>query len=332
MSSLMNNRAIKLIDRVINSLEIDLEGINVLTEVGSATYKYLPVIAAKANAAKVFAWTRDSDYGSAKDNIESCRLILDHYELSDKVEFFVGDLNVDHLKQADVITNSGFVRPLDKNKLQYCKEGVAIPLMFEAWELRKEDLDLEYCKRQDIRVAGTWEKHPSIKVFQHIGPLAIKMAFEAGYEVLDNKILVWSDDEFGEEVEKAFGSVNANQVIRSTDPKDLYEMAAELDFVFIAEYREERSYFNEIIDLIKLKNINDEIGLVHLYGDIDANYWSKFMHGVIHPAHNGSPKVMTRTLGHIGLLPIINLQAAGLKVGELMIRKQSSDLLQPINF
>ncbi|MEQ8628962.1 hypothetical protein [Ekhidna sp.] len=332
MSSLLDKRAIKLIDQAIHSLEINLEGLNVLTEVGSATYKYIPVIAAKANATNVFAWTRNSRYGSAEENIRSCQSILEHIGLSEKVEFFDGELNVAHLNQADVITNSGFLRPLDRSKLQYCKAGVVIPLMFEAWELRDEDVNLDYCKSKGIRVAGTWEKHPSIKVFQHIGQLALKMAFEAGYEVFDNKILIWSEDEFGEEIEAAFKGVHANQVVRSTDPELLYELAEELDFIFIAEYKERRSFFDEILDLKKLRSINATMGLVHLYGDIDMNYWTKNMEGFIHPQQNGLPRVMTRTLGHVGLLPIINLQAAGLKVGEMMIKNETSELMQPINF
>ena len=37
---------------------------------------------------------------------------------------------------------------------------------------------------------------------------------------------------------------------------------------------------------------------------------------------------MSFTLGHVGLNPVLNLQSAGLKVGELMARGKSNSLVQ----
>ena len=55
-----------------------------------------------------------------------------------------------------------------------------------------------YFKQKGIKVAGTWENHPDLKIFDGCGHLAVKISQEAGYEVYQNKIIVWSNDHFGE--------------------------------------------------------------------------------------------------------------------------------------
>ena len=64
--------------------------------------------------------------------------------------------------QADIITNSGHVRPIDAEMIGWMKPTAVIPLMYEAWEFRDADLDLAACQRRGIVVAGTNERHPAI--------------------------------------------------------------------------------------------------------------------------------------------------------------------------
>ena len=45
------------------------------------------------------------------------------------------------LEDADIVTNSGHLRPLDEEAVGRMKPGAAIPLMYEAWELRPDDVD-----------------------------------------------------------------------------------------------------------------------------------------------------------------------------------------------
>ena len=121
-----------------------------------------------AGAKKVMAWTQDSVYGSAESAICQWRNILASTG-NTEIDFHVGSLNVDHLKQADVITNSAFLRPLDKEKLKHTKRGIVIPLMYEKWEFRASDIDIEYCRKRGIKVAGTNERHPLLQIFSICG-------------------------------------------------------------------------------------------------------------------------------------------------------------------
>ena len=320
-------RVIKIVKTVCSSLDLNLNGLNVLTEVGSNSYSILPVIAAFAGA-KVFAWTRDSSYGKAVDNISQCRELLECFGLVDKVEFYIGELNKEHLQEADIITNSGFLRPLNAEKLKHAKPGLIIPLMYEEWEFRASEIDLEYCKINDIRVAGTWEGHPSINVFSYVGVLAIKMALNGGFEVKDNNIFIWSKDEFGLEAQKAFKDMKANELTMSTNKAELKDKLPSLDFIFVCDY-EEKQNLQKVLDFEAIKKINPSCGIIHLYGEIDSNSLSKSgLH--FYPVRLGKAQKMSFTLSEVGLNPIVRLQAAGLKVAESLKHGKSSSLVQTI--
>ncbi|MDC1400414.1 hypothetical protein N8297_00620 [Polaribacter sp.] len=330
MISLENKRILSKISKKKQELDLNLSGNTVLTEVGSDEYVFTPIIAALANADKVYAYTNDSKYGKAIENINRCKEILENINLLDKVEFFIGEINEFHLRNVDIITNSGFLRPLNKEKLQHLKKGAVIPLMYEKWELRDSDIDINYCKENNIKVAGTWENHPSLLVFNHVGPLALKMALNAGYEVYENKIIVWSDDHFGEVVKEAFLNIGANVVILTTNEIHLYDNIDDVDFVFICDYDEERDYgTSDFFNFEKLLQKNPTFGIVHLYGKIDYNKHKDLVTN-IYPDFDGFPRLMTHTLSHIGINPIINLQVAGFKVAESLHKNISCEFSQII--
>lgn len=320
--------AVAKIAKSINKLNLDLSNLKILTEVGSNYYKYTPIIAAMAGAEKVFAWTRDTSYGAADTIIEDCFKILRYCNLEDRVEFFNGRLNETHLTSADIITNSGFIRPLDENKLKHIRKNAVIPLMYEKWELRNSDIDVTYAQSKGIKIAGTWENHPSIRVFEYVGSLAVKMALTAGFEIFKNKIVVWSDDSFGEVTQQAFLSMGAKEVILTTSFDHLVNVIRETDFIFICDYDEDRKYGDpEFFDIFKLLKLNAYFGIVHLYGNIEYDSISSSV-TVVYPHTNGKASQMSFTLGHLGLNPIIDLQVAGFKVGEEMIKGVFSSLSQ----
>lgn len=330
MKTLKFKRVLSKIRNKIRELELDLTGYTILTEVGSSEYVFTPIIAALANADKIFAYTRNSRHGLAKENILKCSKILNSIGLHDKVEFYTGKVNKQHLEKADIITNSGFLRPLNENKLKYVKSTVVIPLMYEKWELRDSDIDINYCKKNNIKVAGTWENHPSLLVFNHVGPLAIKMALNAGYEVYENKIIVWSDDHFGKVVKEAFLNIGAKEVILTTDEIILEQNFKNVDFIFICDYDEIREYgTEEFINFDNLSNKNKNFGIVHLYGKINYNKHKNSLTN-IYPPSDGSPSLMTFTLSHVGINPIVNLQVSGFKVAESLKKKNKCDFAQII--
>jgi hypothetical protein len=320
----------KLIESVIKKLELDLSGKTVLTEVGSSLFALTPIIALKAKAKKVFAWGKDTRYGKADDCIDFCKKILASFNSNtNDVEFAANVRPSEHIAEADIITNLGNVRPLDESFLKWLKQDAVIPLMCEAWEFRKSDIDLDYCKQKNIKVAGTWENHPKFKIFDACGYLAAKLCFEAGYELYQNKIAIWSNDNFGEVIYKAFQNFYPEKLILTYDTEQLNQ---ELDFVFIADYMSMGLIIgnNGEIPLAYLK----DKGVVHLSGKIDSDFCRKNKIP-LYPDFDGFSKQMTHTLSHLGPKPMLDLHSAGLKVGQILHDSRESsiaDLAQPMTF
>jgi hypothetical protein len=325
------HKAKRIIENVNKLLNLDLKGQIVLTEVGSNYFVYTPIIAHMANAKKVYAWTRDSKYGKASEVIDMCMEICKVYGLNSNIEFAVNERPMEQVKSSDIITNLGYIRPLDRNFLSHIKKDAVIPLMCEAWELRGSDIDIAYCRERKIPVAGTWENAPELKIFDACGSLAIKMANEANCEVYQNNIILWSDDHFGEVIGSSFKNYGAKKVIQTTDTNILYENSGISDFIFLCDYEEKRPIFSDggIIDIEKLCKINPDITIIHLHGDVDNEYIKRHKLSV-YPDKKGYPSIMTYTLAHLGMTPIINLHAAGLKVGELLKKNKENPLIQKI--
>lgn len=182
-------RAIKIIEKNLKLQNLNLSGLTILTEVGSNNYLYTPIIAALANAKHVYAWTRDTVYGKGEVIKKECLEIAKALGISGKLTVEVNSTSADHIRTADIITNSGFLRPINAKFLEAVNEKCVIPLMYEAWEVRASDIEIEACKQKNIRVAGTWENHPTIRVFDSVGQLSVKLAHDAGFEV-DRKSVV----------------------------------------------------------------------------------------------------------------------------------------------
>lgn len=322
-------RSIKIIRRLIKNLDLELKGRIILTEVGSNGYIYTPIIAAMAGARQVIAWAKDSSYGQAEKIIKECQGISSLLDLEDSIIFRANKRPVEDIEMADVITNSGVLRPIDFNFVRHMKHNAVLPLMFEAWELRDEDLDIKACKDKGIKVAGTWENHPEIKVFDYTGLLSVKLLLNAGVEIYDSNIVIWSSDHFGAIAQKTLKSLGAKNIWVTIKTDELYDLLPQVDAIYICNYSEERQFFGErgIFNIDHMISINSAFTLVHLYGNINAKFCRD--HGLkLYPERDGKAKVMTETLGYVGLEPLLRLQVAGFKVAECLLKNNESELVQ----
>ncbi len=321
-------RAVKLILACKEKLNLNLNGYTVLTEAGSKYYLFSPIIPLLCGASKVLAFVKDTSYGKAEDIKAECIEIASSLGVSENLQIAINVLPENWIKEADIITNSGMLRPFNKEKISKFKKGSVFPLMFESWEIRDQDLDIAACKEAGIKVAGTWENHPALKVFDYVMMLCVRLALDAGYEIYGNSVFIWSDDHFGEMIEKSFKQNGARDCYLSTDLQLLNKVAADLDFVFIADYDERRDY-SSVFNFQELALIAPNLGIVHLYGELDIESVKKMgLH--IYPERNGKTEVMTFTLAHVGMVPLINLQVGGFKVAQEMLQGEYTDISQPI--
>ena len=191
----MNLERIKrLMDQAIRTFELDLIGQCVLTEAASGHYQLTPLIAALAGA-EVIALTRDSRFGSAEDIRQDTLATASSWGVESRIRVET-DRTSSLLQEANIVTNCGFVRPIDRELIDQLSDHISISLMWETWEFRDADLDLANCRSKGIPVLGTDEHHEDLNIFTYIGQVAIKLLMEAELEVFKSNILLIGSGEF----------------------------------------------------------------------------------------------------------------------------------------
>jgi len=198
--------------------------------------------------------------------------------------------------------------------------------MWEPWEFRHEDLDIESAKDQEILVVGTKETDPRLKTFEYVGILAAKLLLEKEVEIIDSNILVVATDPFGEHIKNVLSSMKANCSLICPEfdqPLSIESINfSELNAIVVAENRipvEIIGHSNGSISPALLSE--NSIELIHICGTIDeqsiqAASISK------HPSNSASFGYMTKTTDYVGPKPLIDLHCAGLRVGEVSVRER----------
>ncbi len=210
----------RLIQEFIDKLNLDLSGLVVLTEAASGNYVCTPLIAAMANAEKVIAVTKDSKYGSAEDIIDHTLSMAKTFGIKRDSIHILDNLRPDLIEEADITTNLGFVRPINKEFISHLKKTAVISLMYETWEFREQDLDLAESLQRGIPVLGVNEQHHALKIFDYIGHLCMKILFEAELEIFRSKIVVAGNNKFGKNIIKTLATAGAGILCTtSLDPR-----------------------------------------------------------------------------------------------------------------
>lgn len=323
----------KLKERV-EALRLDLRGKTVLTEAASGPYVVTPVLAALAGA-RVYAFSKDTRYGTREEVFANTRRLLQECGADAQL---VDAVTPEIIAAADVITNAGHLRPLDKAKLQHAKSDVVIPLMFEAWEWREADMDIQYIRERGIKVAATNERHPEVDVFNYLGDMAIRQIFDAGTCPYKNKFVLVCNNDFGPYIAKVLARNCAGlAVIDKEENKALYNIdnvtwvggfpevkvpAAfrDADAVVFTAYPFEQTWIGEGTP-ISAQQIKEQFSsplILRYDGHVDTEVLDRlgirYFPQHVHPGHMG---VLPSA---VGFDPIIRLQAGGLKVSECMMQ------------
>lgn len=322
-------KAVKCIKKNISLLNLDLTGLTVLTEVGSGPFIYNPLIPYLAGAKKIIVWCQDSGYGFAKDIVDEFNRIVN---FDRNIYFRLNHRSKDDIQRADIITNSRMIRPIDSEFISFMRHNAVISLMYEAWEIRKSDIDIDFCKAKNIKVGGTWENHPDLNIFNYTKILSVKLLLESGVEIYQSNIFVWSKDNFGICAKEVFLSLGAQKVWNNTEIDEFYKNLSLIDVIYLCDYHENRVYFGDsscepIFDIDKIIEVKPEVVIVHLYGDVNFKYLNHY--GLkCFPEKQGYPSIMTHTLSHVGIEPLIRLLVAGYKVGEDLYKNINNELIQ----
>jgi hypothetical protein len=319
----------------VNSLNLNLNGKVVLTEAATGAYVVTPILAALAGA-KVYAYSRSTYYGSVNEVFQKTKKVYENHGILLDIEY-IDSLTPEVISEADIITNSGHLRPLNKEKLQYAKDQVVIPLMYEAWEWRDEDMDLNYIHQRGFKIGATNERHLEVDVFNYLGDMAVKQILDAGLCLYKNKFVLICNNDFGPYIAKVVSKMcNSLGIIDKKENRQKYqfdnaEWIGDFPKVKIPEkYRDAEAVIftaypfnkpwigsNSIIEIKKLKEGLDHPFILRYAGDIDCQALDA--NGIRYFPKNVSGGHMGILPSAVGYDPIIRLQAGGLKVGEALL-------------
>jgi hypothetical protein len=307
-------RLARLMHEAVERCGLALAGLTVLTEAASGAYAVTPVLAALAGA-KVIALAAATSYASAAELAAGTAELARLAGVAGRIEL-AGGPAPDLVGAADIITNSGQVRPIDAAMVGWMKPSAVIPLMYESWEFRGCDVDLAACRARGIPVAGTSETHPAVDVFSFLGAMAVKELHDAGVAVQHSRIAVLCDNPFAPFLTGYLERAGA--AVRSAGRLTAGLLRPAPDAVLLALHPAGEPVCTAA-DAALLAEVAPGTILVQYWGDADREALAAAAVPVWPPA---APRP-----GHMGVLPsavgpepVVRLQAGGLKVGELLAR------------
>jgi hypothetical protein len=320
-------RLVTLMQEAIARLRLDLSGAVVLTEAASGAYVVTPVLAAMAGADQVFAVSRTTKYGSFEEIDSDTRRLAKLAGVESRLEI-IARKSREIVNQADIITNSGHVRPIDAEMIRWMRPDAVVPLMYEAWEFREADLDLEACRERGIRVAGTNERHPAVDVFSFLGDMAIKLLLDMGVALSHSHVLSLCDNDFAPFIERGLNGAGVNVVTRVAlrqAPSD-----ARFDSIVVA-LKPQAEPVITAADAAIIARRWPGAALAQFWGDVDRGALQA--EGVfVWPPAPPAPGHMAILPSDVGPEPVVRLQSGGLKVGEALLRSTGGDLVADKEF
>jgi hypothetical protein len=312
-------RLVTLMQDAIERCHLNLTGNIVLTEAATGAYVVTPVLAALAGATKVFAITKDTHYGTVQQVSDQTRHLARLAGVEAHIEI-ITEKTQQMVAQSDIITNSGHVRPIDAETINWMKPSAVIPLMYETWELRARDVDLDACRQRGIAVAGTNECHPAVDVFSYLGMMAVKLLLDAGVAVHGSHLLLLCDNPFKPYLEFGLRGAGANVKVAREKYELLFDM--KFDAIVVAlnpSFQVPIGTAEALVSAAEIAARWPGVIVAQFWGDLDrqaldaerVSYWPTS------PVPSGHMGVIPAA---IGPEPVIRLQSGGLKTGELLAR------------
>lgn len=322
--SLDGGNCLREINRAIKSFSADMSELTVLTEAGSKYYVFTPLIAALADAAEVLVICRDSRFGLRRDILENLMEWAEWCGVGDRLTI-LNDRRDPRVGRADVVTNLGFVRPIDADMIDQLPGTAAISLMWETWEYREQDLDLQFARARGIPVLGTNESDSRLRTMEYVGVSALKALLNCGIAVLGSKLLVVGGGAFAAACRDVLERLGAN-VTFVNSCSDNYANAATLnaadqDAIIVAEHQSRSMLVGRNgLDLAGLLPSQRPALIVHIAGNIDKKHCEDcqvfLFPDLIAP--NGYMSLATDT---VGPKPVLALHTAGLAIGGHLSRR-----------
>jgi hypothetical protein len=322
--------------RQVKNLQLNLQGKTVLTEAATGAYIVTPVLAALAGA-KVYAYSKTTRYGKLEEVFSNTRELANSFKDFPLDIQYTEMLNPEIVAQADIITNSGHLRPLNESMLAHAKNELVIPLMYEAWEWREADMDMQYIRKRGFKIGATNERHPDVDVFNYLGDMALKQIFDSGITPYKNRFILLCNNDFGPFIAKVLSRVcEGLAVIDKDEHKDRYDLGLidwiggfpnlkipasykNAEAIIFTAYPFDQNWIGEntAISIQQLQTQLSDPLILRYAGDLDEEALrKKGLHFFPQHVHSGHMGILPSAIGYD---PIIRLQSGGLKAGEALL-------------
>ena len=313
----------------IASTGLNLGNLIVLTEAASGAYGVTPVIAALANARRVYAFTRTTKHGTVAEVTEWTMALACAAGVADRISV-IETVSSDILKSVHIITNSGHLRPITADTIAQLPPTAVVALMFEAWEFRPGDIDFIACQQRRIPIVGVNERHPAVDVFSYLGPLCVKLLHDAGIPVYQSRIALLCDNGFAESMLRSLTGAGASASIFSSVeslPEDRWDAIV----VSLQPSAVPRVNAHQAAHLARVAPTGALVA--QFWGDVDRAALAS--HGLeLWPPAPPRAGHMAILLSAIGPDPIVRLQTGGLRAAEFIYRggaAAADGIAQPVN-
>jgi hypothetical protein len=196
MDEWTTRRTLRKVRALIEDAGLDLRGANVYTEAATGAYRIGAALALLAGARSVHCVARPSRFGPAQAAIAETRAFAVRAGADlGRLGFSEGH-SAEALATADIVTNMGMLRPIDAGVIAELRPGAVIPLMYEPWEFRDEDVDLAAAERRGVLVVGVNEGHARSDCIGGLPLLVLKALLASGASVLCDDVLLVCGNRF----------------------------------------------------------------------------------------------------------------------------------------
>jgi hypothetical protein len=314
-------RVRRLIPEVIATMELDLDGLVVFTEAASGPYLWTPLLAAVAGARHVYALATGNAHHTATEAADATRAAAERFGVAVEVVFEKGP---EHLGHTDVITNSASLRPITADDVAALPETAVLPLMWETWEFRPGDLDLAACRERGVLVLGTWETRPPCDLLPYMGPLAVRLLLDLGLEVHNTAVIVLGGQAMGHEMARFLAAIGCDVDHYGAGARPYEELTPEAavgrDAVIVAEHADRRVLLDA-----SMAGANPTLRVGVVSGTVDGEAL-RSAGLVVVPEVLRDGGHMSYDASRLGPRPVLELYAAGLRVGEVAARARRAGM------
>lgn len=303
----------KKILKALSKFNPDLTGKCVLTEAASGNFASTSVIAALAGA-EVFAYTKNSRYATVAGVRKQVNHLATQLGVERKLNIIETLDDVDFSK-IDVVTNNGFLRPINAAFIDRLSPKCVIPLMWEPWEYRSSDLDIEACRAKCIKVYGTNETDYRLRTMEYIGYVLMKILLNNGCSPFSARLLALGCEHFVEPSVSVLRNSGYN-VDAITDYSEKIDKLDNYDVILLLEHERNIPLIGGEGTFLKAANLPGSTIILHICGNINVNSLERFKVIPDKPAPFGH---MSFSTDYADSQSVVDLHTAGLKVAEGML-------------